>query len=577
MKTPSGKKSGVGRVALIIVVVAVIIIIAGVGYYALTLKSSTPPTTTTGPASIASSSTSQTTRGSSSVGNHTFTIDVLAGGSGLDPTYAIEPTIISQIYERLCIIASNGTVLPQLATSWSVSSNGTQWTFNLRQGVKFTDGSIFNASSVNFTLSRQKVYPQGQLTYEPLIVYPIIIANPYTVVINTVRPVPLPLYLASESGTWITSANVFNYAGISLTNNATQNQIDLESWFEAGHSDGTGPYTVVTSLYNAQSSVTLVRNNNYWGGWKANQANTVVFNVVSSSTLAMQELASGQADLFGSPQVNQLPLVTGSGSNAYLLSGTNVAVQMLWYNVNIPPLNNSLVRQALNYAIPYSNISTAVYGNYSTPAVGWVAPGVFGHDPNAQTWSYNLTKAHDLLKQAGYSSGAISPAVSLTVVLYNLYPETATTWELIQPIWSNLGINLNIEIVPGATLISIIKGANPPGIVGLRWSPSCMSAGCQLNDNWGNASFVNFANWYNNTFQATIDQALSVEGTNPAQSQFLFAEAQQMLFQNAPGDVMVNLDTLFVVNNHWHVTAGQVAFEPDEISNTFFVYALQYS
>ncbi|HZW57582.1 MAG TPA: ABC transporter substrate-binding protein [Nitrososphaerales archaeon] len=598
MKNRTLVKRGISRVATAVVVVVIVIIAAAAGVYVLTLPkggtttitqtqtqsgsvttaSGTVTLTTTATASGSSSATtssSVSTTSSAPSGNQTFVVNMLSGGSGLDPTYALEPTVTSNIYERLAIIAPNGTVLPQLATSWTVAPNGTQWTFNLRQGVLFQDGSLFNSSAVAFTFTRQKDLVQGQTTVVSQIAS-IVAVDPYTVVINTVKSVPLPLYMASEQSTWITTPNAFNYAGIKTTGNATQDQINLENWFNAGHSDGTGPYQVVTSLYNAQSSVTLVRFSKYWGGWKPNQANTVIFNTVNSGTLALQEMAAGQADLFGSPTVSQLPLVNSS-SNVKLVSGTNVAVQMLWYNVNNYPLNNTLVRQALSYAIPYQDIINNVYGGQATPAVGWIAPGVFGHDNNASSFNFNMTMAHNLLKEAGFSSGAISPARTLTVLLYVLYPETTQTWSLIQPDWAELGLNVNLLVVGSSTLISTIKGANPPDVVGLRWSPSCMSAGCPLLDNWGNSSFVNFANWQNNTFTGIVQQALSVEGSNPSQSLSLFSQAQQMLFQNAPGVVMVNLNTLFVLNSHWSIIPGAVAFEPNEISNTFFVYAVQYS
>jgi len=479
------------------------------------------------------------------------------------------------MYERLDIVALNGTVVPGLATSWSVSSNGTQWTFHLRQGVKFHDGTPFNATAVKFSFDRLKGLPLGQGTIKAVI-SSVVVVNANTVVFNTPQSVPLPLYLASESGTWIVTPNALKFAGIVLSGNYTTDQLALKAWFDAGNGDGTGPYKVVPSLYNAQSSVTLVAFKDYWGGWKSNQASSVVFNVVSSGTLAILEMATGQADFFGSPTVDQLTALK-SGFQARTINASNVAVQMFWYNANSSKLQNPLLRKALDYAVPYPTIISNVYGGYASPAVGWVAPGVFGHDSSASTFKYDLTMAHSLLVQAGYSGGVVSPAITLNVLLYTLYPETAQTWSLIQPEWAKLGVNLNIQSVGPTQLIGIIKGANPPDVVGLRWSPSCLSAGCPLRDNWGSTSFVNFANFKSGTFDSLVANATALEGPNPTLSLTQFGQAQALLFSQAPGAVMVNLQTLFVVNNHWSVNPNAIAFDPNPISNTIYAYGFVHN
>jgi len=568
-----------GRTAAVVVVA--LVVIGGLGFYGLSVSQPATLTTTVVRSSTvtAISTSTSTSLVVSTVTrtpqqNYTFKIMNLVGSSGLDPQFAVEPTIVGNMYNRLIVVALNGSVLPDLATSWSVTSNGTQWTFKLRQGVTFHDGTSFNSTDVKFTYDRLKSLPLGQGTVKAVI-KSVSVVDPLTVVFNTPQPVPLPLYLASEASTWVVSHNAFALAKITQTANATADQLALKAWFDSGHDDGTGPYTVVPSLYDAQNSVTLVRFNSYWGGWKANQASTVIFNVVSSPTLAVQELAAAQADFFGSPTVDQVPLL--KGSKARIINASNVAVQMLWFNVNSSQVANPILRQALAYAIPYSTIISNVYGGFATKAVGWVAPGVFGHDNGASAYSYNLTKAQALLQQAGYSGGVVSPSITLRLLLYSLYPETQQTWALIQAEWAKLGVNLQIQAVGPTQLIGILKGTNPPDVLGLRWSPSCLSAGCQLRDNWGSTSFVNFANFKNSTFDSLVSQALSVEGGNPTQSQQLFSQAQAVIYAQTPGVVMVNLQTLFVLNSQWSVNPSALAFDPNPISNTIFVYGFVHA
>jgi peptide/nickel transport system substrate-binding protein len=226
----------------------------------------------------------------------------------------------------------------------------------------------------------------------------------------------------------------------------------------------------------------------------------------------------------------------------------------------------------LAYAIPYSAIVTNVYKGYAARADSYVAPGTFGYNPIPGYFNFNMTKAQNLLKQAGFSTGKISPAVTATVHLFAIYPETLQTWELIQPYWAQLGVNLNIQSMDIDPLFAAAHGANPQDIWGVRWNPSCLSAGCQLLDNYGNASFVNLSYWTNSTFEGLENQALALEGSNPAQAKIVFAQAQDMLFQSAPGVTMLFLQKVFGINSHW---SGYVydQYDPNRIN----VYSFRYS
>ena len=177
----------------------------------------------------------------------------------MDPSVGIttEVYVFSNVYETLIRFNPPGSkeqLSPVLATKWESSNGGKTWTFHLRQGVKFHDGTHFNAQAVKFSIERTKA-KLGPVAFIWDSVKEIKIVDDYTIIFELSTPAPLDLICTSGYYAWMMSPSI---AGKD------------SAWFNAGHDAGTGPYTIQS--YTRSGPIILSRYDNYWGGWKEGHA-----------------------------------------------------------------------------------------------------------------------------------------------------------------------------------------------------------------------------------------------------------------------------------------------------------------
>jgi peptide/nickel transport system substrate-binding protein len=201
-------------------------------------------------------STSSNTTGGTSAANDTFTYAQGADPRGLDPALVDDgesSKIIVNIYEGLLKYAPDSTAVePSLAETWTISPDGLSYTFKLRQGVKFHDGTDFNADAVKFNIDRQ-LPPKvtADMSYGPFVfgsVKDVVVVDPYTVTINlTAKNTAFLANLAMSL-----AAPMVSPKALTDGNNSVME-----------HPVGTGPYKFVS--WNKGENVILVRNDDYWG------------------------------------------------------------------------------------------------------------------------------------------------------------------------------------------------------------------------------------------------------------------------------------------------------------------------
>jgi peptide/nickel transport system substrate-binding protein len=355
----------------------------------------------------------------------TFVFGTEADATLLDPSLvsdgpSLRPT--DQIFESLVGFKLGGTdVVPELATSWKASKNGLAWTFSLRKGVRFSDGTPFNAAAVCVNFNRWYSFP-APLQSDALSYYWITVfqgfknpasGNPgpdkslykgckaqgkYTVTLLLTRrstsflaaiglpnfgiasPTALKKYDA-DGGT-VDSTGVFHPTGTF----ATQNPI------------GTGAYKLKS--WSVGNRLELVANPFWWGKPKP-KVTRVILRPIGDTAARLQALQTGEVQ--GIDGVNPADFGTVRGNSKLVLKTRPVfSVGYIGINQALAPFDKPLVRQALAFSIDRETVAKAFYGGIGQAADQFLPPALFGHaKTGVPSYAYNPEKAKQLLQQAG--------------------------------------------------------------------------------------------------------------------------------------------------------------------------------
>jgi peptide/nickel transport system substrate-binding protein len=366
---------------------------------------------------------------STSAASQTFTYDTYSPvmDDGWDPSTEYSNGIIamSEMYETLTHYNSATRQLqPLLATSWTSSSDGKTWTFQLRHGVHFHTGRLMTAQAAKASILRT-IKLNGGAAYIWGAVQTIDTPGQYTLVFHLKYASPLDLEASADYSAYIYDTQA---AGSG----------DLTKWLNAPHDAGTGPYTVQTWNHGQEFEVILKAFPQYWGGWSGAHYKRVVFRVVPQDTTAVQLLKSGQVTF-----VEQMsPTLWKSLQGA---SGIKLVSSPSWQNL-LGQLNTQAltepVRQAISWGIDYQGMIAALSGA-AVPSSGLVPAGLLGHFTDLPNYSYDPAKAAALLNQAGYGPGKKALNLSLTYTQGDTNEQVVAT--LMKSDLAKLNINLSVQ------------------------------------------------------------------------------------------------------------------------------------
>jgi peptide/nickel transport system substrate-binding protein len=370
-------RKAISRVAVIVIAVVIIVIVVGAAVALASFKSTTNSSTTNGP-KFGGTLTIDTTTEKGAPGDPA---NVQEGGS--------VALVQTEVYEGLTAMSFNGVPVPDLATNWTVVSP-TDYIFSLRQGVKFQDGTPFNASAVIFSFQRIL-----NNTASPRYGQASIIAN-----MTALSNYKVEFKLHHPSSDFLESLAVGE--GIVSPSAVLKDGSAFGSQFAVG----TGPYDFVSWTENQK--IVLQANPNYWGPKPYIQ--TIIQNIVPDATTRALQLQTGQAQLVDlTPQEAQrltnstgLKVLTGA-PNEFITISIDVDPKY-----TIAPLLNPLVRQAINYAINRSAIVDDVELGYAVPGIGPIPPSVqsfYNTSLRLYPANGNITEAKHLLAEAGYPNG----------------------------------------------------------------------------------------------------------------------------------------------------------------------------
>ncbi len=328
----------------------------------------------------------------------------------LDPAKAYDTRsykMLYGVYETLVgykkIVDAQGNVTypgdfePLLAESWEKSPDGMVWTFKLKKGIKFHDGTPFNAQAVKFSLDRAMIMKGGPEWYLTQCLEPeksIEVVDDYTIKFNLTKPLATFLPVLAQTVSMVVSpAAVEAHGGIEPGK--------INEWM-ANNGVGTGPFKVVKRTPGEQ--VLLEANPDYWGGKP--QINKIIFKVIQEASNLVMLLKSGQIDMIlrGLTYKDYADLEKTDGIKLYKKEDW-AEVRFSPCSFKCPPMDNMKVRQALNYAVNKKALIDKVCYGYAAVLDSPVPPGMWSHDGSLWPYSYDPKKAKALLKEAGFADG----------------------------------------------------------------------------------------------------------------------------------------------------------------------------
>ena len=299
----------------------------------------------------------------------------------------------SQIYEGLTRMDTNQdatwtTPVPGMAESWTLSDDKLTWTFKLRQGQKFHDGTPFNAEAVKFGIERitNKNAPQ----YNPTLasaaardiaaIGNVTAVDDYTVQIATKSPYSFLLW---------------DLAVVMLPSPTA-----VQTWGKdyVQHAAGTGPFKM--TKYVDGQVMELEPNEGYWQGKP--KLDKLVLLPMPEPAARLAALQSGDIDWGEVPPPNAVAQLKDQGFQ--VITGPYPHIITYKYNIDRPPFNDVRVRQAVNYAIN-RDAQVAVIDGFGFPASQYIHKGHPYYDDAWEGYTYNPTKAKELLTAAGYADG----------------------------------------------------------------------------------------------------------------------------------------------------------------------------
>lgn len=418
-----------------------------------------------------STATSGSTAGSTAGGVNTagFTVQYGSNPETLDPALnsAIDGanTIIT-IFEPLLLINENNEVVGGQAESWETSEDGLTWTFTMRDGLKWSDGTDLNAKDFEYSFKRM-VDPNTAAPYaetclgmidgfEEAAGFPDADGNP------TAEPNPDALNVkASDDGKTLTivlsyPCSYFDkmaaFATMSPVQQATV-EANGDAWCTSPDTFvSNGPYMITD--WTPSERIVLTKNPNYVGGWDSSKivSDTITLLLLEDSSASFAAYNSGEAQLIKDVPTDEIPSLTKAEDGGDFYVDTILGTYYVSLNLQRDAFKDAKVRKALSLAIDRDYVAnTIMQGTYSA-ADSIVGPGIvdesgYFHDNGnapyiSADYEANLAEAKKLLEEAGYPNGEGYPTIEYSTNDAGYHVPLA---EYLQQAWGDLGITLTIN------------------------------------------------------------------------------------------------------------------------------------
>jgi peptide/nickel transport system substrate-binding protein len=393
----------------------------------------------------------------------------------LDPaiiTDGISGRVTNQIFEGLVKFDKDTTnVVPSLAEKWTTSDDGKTWTFTLRKGVKFHDGTDFNADAVvkNWDYWRNTKNPTHDAQIKAGQTFEYYEAqfggfddNSIITKVEAVDPTTVRFTLKEPQGPFLNNLAMFVFTFWSPT------ALEKAGTKSCQNPVGTGPYKFVEWKPNEQVSLTAFAD--YWDKANAPKMKNVVIRNIPNNSARLLALSAGEIHGMEGLEPRDVAAIQNNPKFKLILRPANTTGYVA-FNYKVKEFNDPKVRQAFAQAINKDAIVKAFYGGTGMVAKEFQPPALWGYNKDIQDWAYDTAAAKKLLADAGFPNGISQVTFDGKTVPLEFwympvsrpyYPSPKDIATAIAADWAKAGINVSLQTVDWATYLDKRKNGQLP-------------------------------------------------------------------------------------------------------------------
>ncbi len=375
----------------------------------------------------------------------------------LDPPFCIESEgiqVVRQIWDGLFDYDQKTLELvPELCDKWKVSDDGLVYTFNLKKGVKFQDGSPLTAEDFVYSWTRAVLKDTAApLAYHfsPIKGFDACQDGSATTLegVKALDDNTLQVTLSYPYADFVTTLGHIVFYPVK--------KADIEKWGAdySKHVNGTGPFKFVEWIDDQH--INLVRNDDYYG--QKALLDAVEYKIFADDSTALLEFKAGNIDLTLIPRGVVKATQEDPKYKDYTIIKPMLGIYYYGMNLNAEPFkSNPKLREAMNYLIDRKNICEVLNEGVATPMTGFIPPGIPGFQENAAPYTYDPKKAKQLLSEAGYPDGKDLPTLKW---VYDTGSGHEIIGEAIQADFKAVGINMELEGYEYGTFLDKAKAGD---------------------------------------------------------------------------------------------------------------------
>jgi len=439
----------------------------------------------------------------------TLTVGFEDSTKTLDPTYSVqfsERRILYLIYNTLVAIDTDFSLRPELAQSWTVENDGRRYVFALQPGVKFHDGTPFDADAVRFNLERRldEAVASPQRNQLRPVIDGIQVLGPLSIAINLKNTYPALLSDLADRAGFMVSPTAARKFGQDFGRNPV----------------GTGPF--ILRDWTQGTSITLERFPDSWERERT-YLDRIVFRSIPNAVIGMQRLLVGEIDFLDGLAPDSLRQL--EGKDAIVIEKARVG---RWYSfqwqVDKPPFDNAKLRQAIAHAMNRDRINQITMDGKATIANGPTPPGLWWSSPDTVVYDYDPVKAKALLAEAG-----VAPNTTLTLVT----PSDPLYRRINQLVAEQLGaIGLTVTLQPVATSESYARVVSRAiNFTTTNWTQRADPDGLYYIL-FHSKGFANTTGYTNPEMDRLLEAARHTP--DPAERKTIYAQAKEIVARDLP-------------------------------------------